>query len=82
MSTYSVAQAKNELPRLIDKVLAGEEVVITRRGTVVAELCPKAPKPAEHNDDIYARLRKQREARSPLAISGVDLIRQMRDEGY
>ena len=49
MKTYSVAEAKNQLPKLIDKALAGEEVVITRRGKPVVELKrvpvrPPAPK--------------------------------------
>ncbi len=41
MSSYSVAEAKNGLPSLIDKALAGEEVVITRRGREVVELRPR-----------------------------------------
>ncbi len=40
MSAYSVADAKAGLPRLIDKAVAGEEVIITRRGKPVAELRP------------------------------------------
>ena len=41
MSTYSVAEAKNRLPALIDKAIEGEEVVITRHGKPVAELRPR-----------------------------------------
>jgi prevent-host-death family protein len=41
MTTYSVAEAKNHLPSLIDKALEGEEVVITRHGKPVAELRPR-----------------------------------------
>lgn len=44
MAVYSVAEAKNRLPRLIDKALEGEEVVITRRGKPVVELKPAAAK--------------------------------------
>jgi len=40
MTAYSVAQAKNQLPKLIDRALQGEEVVITRRGKPVVELRP------------------------------------------
>ncbi|MDO9078920.1 MAG: type II toxin-antitoxin system prevent-host-death family antitoxin [Brevundimonas sp.] len=44
MSHYSVAEAKNNLPKLLDRMLAGEEVVITRRGKPIARLEPeKAP---------------------------------------
>jgi prevent-host-death family protein len=45
MTTYSVADAKNHLPRLIDRALEGEEVIITRRGKPVVELRPAAPRP-------------------------------------
>jgi len=45
MSTYSVAEAKNRLPELIDRALEGEGVTITRRGQPVAELKP-IPEPA------------------------------------
>ncbi len=40
MTAYSVADAKNRLPKLIDKALAGEQVIITRRGKPVVELRP------------------------------------------
>ncbi|MHB8530593.1 MAG: type II toxin-antitoxin system Phd/YefM family antitoxin [Caulobacteraceae bacterium] len=38
MSTYSVADAKAGLPGLINRAIAGEEVIITRHGKPVAEL--------------------------------------------
>ena len=41
MSSYSVAEAKNNLPKLLDRVLAGEEVVITRRGKPIVRLEPQ-----------------------------------------
>src|SRR5438270_314844 len=42
MAEYSVADAKNRLPKLIDKAIEGEEVIITRRGKPVVELRPAA----------------------------------------
>jgi prevent-host-death family protein len=42
MTEYSVAQAKNNLPKLLDRALAGEEVTITRRGRPIASLVAKA----------------------------------------
>jgi prevent-host-death family protein len=45
MKTYRIAEAKDQLPKLIDRVLSGEEVVITRRGTPVVALRPTAPRP-------------------------------------
>lgn len=41
MTHYSVAEAKNNLPKLLDRVLAGEEVVITRRGKPIVRLEPQ-----------------------------------------
>ena len=41
MTHYSIAEAKNNLPKLIDRMLAGEEVTITRRGKPVARLEPQ-----------------------------------------
>jgi prevent-host-death family protein len=43
MTHYSVAEARNNLPRLLDRMLAGEEVVITRRGKPIARLAPEEP---------------------------------------
>jgi prevent-host-death family protein len=45
MSTHSVAEAKNKLSRLIERALAGDEIVITRHGHPVVALKPVA-KPA------------------------------------
>ncbi len=41
MPTYSVAETKDNLSALIDRALAGEEVVITRRGKEMVELRPR-----------------------------------------
>ena len=38
MARYSVAEAKNNLPRLLAKAEAGEDVTITRRGEPVARI--------------------------------------------
>jgi antitoxin (DNA-binding transcriptional repressor) of toxin-antitoxin stability system len=46
MTTYSVAEAKNNLSELIDRALKGEGVVITRHGKPVVEFKP-VPAPAE-----------------------------------
>ena len=40
MSHYSVAEAKNNFPKLLNRMLAGEEVIITRRGKPIGELKP------------------------------------------
>jgi prevent-host-death family protein len=46
MSAVMLADAKARLSELVDRVEAGETVDITRRGKLVARLCPvEKPKP-------------------------------------
>lgn len=45
MTHYSVAEARNNFTKLLDRMLAGEEVVITRRGKPIGEL-KATPQPA------------------------------------
>ncbi|MBC7505573.1 MAG: type II toxin-antitoxin system prevent-host-death family antitoxin [Sandarakinorhabdus sp.] len=78
MSRYSVADAKNGLPSLIDRAMAGDEVVITRHGKPVVELRPVSA-PAPH-DNGMAWLRARRVARPSTGISSVELLRQMYED--
>ena len=80
METYSVADTKTHLSELLTRVESGEEVLITRRGKVVARLSPERPKKKRGGGlPSMADLRAQ----MPMStISSVDLVRQMRDEGY
>ena len=48
MRKIGAFEAKNKLGQLLDWVEAGEEVVITRRGRVVARLVP--PRPAADSE--------------------------------
>ena len=43
MSTYTLAEAKAQLSRLINLVEAGEEITITKRGRAVVKLLPSEP---------------------------------------
>lgn len=52
MPHYSVAEAKNNLPKLLDRMLAGEEVVITRRGKPIARLAPEEAPIVGHALDL------------------------------
>lgn len=40
METIGVYEAKNKLSSLVDQILEGEEITITRRGEAVARLVP------------------------------------------
>lgn len=82
MSTHSVAEAKNQLPKLINRVLEGETVVITRRGQPVVEL--KRVQPAPH-PITKADIEWLRRMRAQLPRSEVDagtFVSRMRDEDW
>lgn len=80
MSTYSVADAKNGLPRLIDLALEGEEVVITRHGRPVAELRAIRPVPTASGADLDW-LRARRLKPTGPALTSVELLREMYEDG-
>ncbi|HZK92257.1 MAG TPA: type II toxin-antitoxin system prevent-host-death family antitoxin [Stellaceae bacterium] len=73
MTEYSVADAKNRLPSLIDKALGGEEVVITRRGKPVVELRPisRSPAPPTGTD---AWLDARTRARPGVGLTSVEIL--------
>jgi len=79
MVTVSLAQAKAQLSALLDKVEAGEEVVVTRHGQAVARILPavraKQPIPLEE-------LRAFRATMPVMSRSSAEMLREMRDEGY
>lgn len=59
MKTATVRQLRNEFPKILAWVNAGEEVAITRRRKVVASLVPagEAPKKIPTLPDFGRRLR-------------------------
>jgi prevent-host-death family protein len=80
MSTHSVAEAKNQLSRLIDRALRGESVVITRHGHPVVEIRPVKPLDRAAREAELLRIEANR-VRVRGNIDPVALVRQMRDEG-
>jgi prevent-host-death family protein len=78
MSSVNLAVAKAHLSELINKVEAGEEVVITRHGRPVARVIPatplKQPVPLE-------RLAALRKSLPPWeGKSSARILRELRDE--
>jgi prevent-host-death family protein len=78
MGTYSLAQAKDQLSRLVDEALSGEVVTITRHGKPVVSLTPTAPVRLTKTD--IDEMRRRAEARPSLGADSVTLVREMRDE--
>ena len=61
METIGACEAKTHLPKLLERVLKGERITITRHGVPVAVLQPPdLEKPAD-TKSIIAELRKLRE---------------------
>jgi antitoxin (DNA-binding transcriptional repressor) of toxin-antitoxin stability system len=75
--TVNLARAKAHLSELLDKVEAGEEVIITRRGRPVAHIRqavpPKTPLPLEKLAAFRARMPHWRK-------DSAMLLREMRDD--
>lgn len=80
MSSYSIAQAKDQLSRLVDEAIRGEHVTITRHGKPVAELRPTPPAARPVTAEEIERLRKHREALPYYDGDTVADIRAMREE--
>lgn len=79
MNDVALFDAKNRLSELINRVEAGEEIAITRRGKVVARLVPAAPGEAEHRArKAIAELRSSRKGVSLGGLNSRDLIREGR----
>jgi prevent-host-death family protein len=74
MYTFSLAEAKAQLSRLVDLVESGHDITITKRGKAVAKLVRNEPRTqnipslSEHR----AKIRRQSE-------TAADLIRRLRD---
>lgn len=81
MTEYSIAEAKNQFPRLIDRMLDGDLVTITRRGKPVAQIVPIDPQSETRPTPIDGVwLRSIREAASTGVEPTVDTVKAMRDD--
>ena len=78
MATYSLAEAKDRLSKLVDEALTGEPVTITRHGKPVVHLTPAQPVPKVMTKEVVEWLEKRRATRPRLKVNAVDLIRAMR----
>jgi prevent-host-death family protein len=71
MREVGAFEAKNKLGQLLDWVEAGEEVVITRRGRIVARLVP--PRPAIDHERAREAVAAIREMRKGVRLRGVKI---------
>jgi prevent-host-death family protein len=81
MREVGAFDAKNRLGQLLDLVERGEEIIITRRGKVVARLVP--PHRAFSREEARAALRRIRERAEKLKLGPFEWAewKSFRDEG-
>jgi antitoxin (DNA-binding transcriptional repressor) of toxin-antitoxin stability system len=83
MARYSIATTKDKLSSLIDKALAGEEVIITRHGKPVVELnvVGDAKPIPQSRTEAFARLRQFQKSLPLMSTSYLELKRMDEAEG-
>ncbi len=77
MRTIGAYEAKTHLPRLLERVLKGERITITKHGVPVAVLQPPDPQRTADIRSVVRELRKFRD-RHPL---GETTLREMMEQG-
>ena len=77
METVGAYEAKTHLPKLLERVLKGERITITKHGVPVAVLQPPDPSKNTDTRSVVVELRKFREKHSLEGTS----IRDMIEEG-
>lgn len=77
MNEIALFDAKNRLSELIDRVLKGETITITRRGKPVAQLVPPQAEGSRGRDAV-ARLHAARRGVSLGKLKSRDLIAEGR----
>lgn len=79
MNDIALFDAKNRLSELINRVEAGEEICITRRGKVVARLVPPAADAAAQKArDAITSLQAVRQGVSLGGLNSQSLVREGR----
>jgi prevent-host-death family protein len=81
MSSYSIAKAKDNLSKLIDEALAGEDVTITRHGKPVVELRPaRAVVAGRWSPELIDEIAARAKSLPSLGENAANIVRRMRDE--
>jgi prevent-host-death family protein len=77
METIGAYEAKTHLPKLLERVIKGERITITKHGVPVAVLQPPPPLRKTEPKKVIAELREFRETHTLNGLS----IRDMIEEG-
>ena len=77
MDSYSIAEAKAQLSKLIRRAGAGRDVIITRHGKPVARLRPATePKVGVPIAELKENLARQRASK----VSSAPILRRLREQ--
>jgi prevent-host-death family protein len=75
MEIVNVQEARRHISELLDRVVDGEEVIISRRGVPIARLSPVSARKAEFPDR-----RRFRASLPTAALPSSVTVRQLRDD--
>jgi len=78
METVGAYEAKTHLPKLLERVLKGERITITKHGIPVAVLQPAEPEKTVDTKSVIAELRELRKRHTLGGLSIREMIVQGR----
>jgi len=77
MESVGSYEAKTHLPRLLERVSQGEEIVITKHGVPIARLVPFHGRATRNVAEVIAEIKGCKRFKLPAGVT----IRDMIDEG-
>lgn len=80
MRSMTLADTKAQLSAVVNRVAAGEEVVITRRGKPVARIVAERAAPEYETSAMLKNIRDFVLRQKPQKTSAVRAVRQLRDQ--
>lgn len=80
MRSMTLADTKAQLSAVVNRVAAGEEVVITRRGKPVARIVAERAAPEYETSAMLKNIRDFVLRQKPQKTSAVRTVRQLRDQ--
>jgi prevent-host-death family protein len=78
METVGAYEAKTHLPKLLERVLKGERITITKHGVPIAVLQSPDPEKTVDPKSVIAELRKFRNKHTLSGLSISEMIREGR----
>jgi len=79
MRTLTLAETKSHLSAVVDQVVAGEEIIITRRGRPVARIIPERERPALDTSALVNDMRDFVLSQPLQTRPATQLVREVRD---